>query len=108
MSKAMIAILVLAIFFINTVISLWLFPSLLTLCNLLFIEGGLIFAVGAFIALGVPSRSIERPSSLFASPGGHVDYLRQRRRKQFSFGLILMLIGASLLASSIVIGEFLI
>ena len=108
MSKTVIMISISAILLIDVIVSLLLPPHLLTLCNLLFVEGGLIFAVGGFIASGIPSMLIERSSSLFASPGGHVDYLRQRRRKQFSFGLILMLIGGSLLTSSIFIGELLI
>lgn len=71
------------------------------LSDLLFIEGAVIFAIGALVASGVSVFRIETPSSLYASPGGHARYLRESRKKQFKFGIILIIIGAALMGISI-------
>jgi len=78
------------------------------LSNLFFFEGALVFAVGAFVASGLSIFRIESPSSLYASPEGHVEYLRESRKKQFKFGIVLVAIGAILIGSSIAIGALLI
>lgn len=78
------------------------------LSDLLFLEGAIVFTVGAFVASGVSIFRIESKSSLYASPEGHVEYLRKSRKKQFNSGIVLMVIGAVLIGSSIAIGAFLI
>ena len=78
------------------------------LSDLLFLEGAMVFAVGAFVASGLSIFRIESKSSLYTSPEGHVKYLRESRKKQFNFGVVLVVIGAILIGSSIVIGAFLI
>lgn len=79
----------------------------LILSDLLFIEGAVIFAIGALIASGASVLRIETPSSLYARPSGHVRYLREERKKQFAFGIILIIIGVALMGLSIAIGTFL-
>ena len=78
------------------------------LSDLLFLEGAIVFTVGAFVASGASIFRIESKSSLYASPEGHVKYLRESRKKQFNFGIVLMVIGAILIGSAIAIGAFLI
>ena len=77
------------------------------LSDFLFIEGIIIFSIGALVASGISVLRMERWQSLYASPNGHVKYLRQERRKQFSFGIVLMIIGAVLTGLSIAIYFFL-
>jgi hypothetical protein len=83
-------------------------PFSLTLSNLFFIEGAIIFGVGAWVASGATVLRMERPSTLYARPEGHTEYLRQHRKKQLSFGIVLIIIGAALMGLSITIGTFLI
>ena len=42
--------------------------------DLLFIEGGVVFAVGALVASGSSNLRMETPSSLYADPNNHEDY----------------------------------
>lgn len=72
----------------------------IVMSDLFFIEGAVIFAVGALVASGTSLR-VETFSSLYADPNGHVRYLRESRKKQFAFGIILIVVGASLIGLSI-------
>lgn len=76
------------------------------LSDLFFIEGAVILGVGALVASGATVLKMERWQSLVASPSGHVEYLRQQRRKQFSSGIMLMIIGLVLICLSVVINVF--
>ncbi|MEA2089661.1 MAG: hypothetical protein U9O89_02750 [Thermoproteota archaeon] len=90
---------------------IWFFSGksgALVLSDLLFLEGAIIFAVGSFIAGGASILRIETPTSLFASPGGHTEYVVESRKKQIRFGLAVMVLGGTLMVSSVVIGSFLI
>lgn len=78
------------------------------LSDLLFLEGAIVFTVGAFVASGASIFRIESKSSLYANSEGHIKYLHESRKKQFKFGIVVMIIGAILIGSSMVIGTFLI
>lgn len=75
------------------------------LSDLFFLEGAFILALGAYVASGISILRMETPSSLYASPNGHSRYVREVRKKQIAFGTILIIIGASLIGLSIVIGS---
>jgi hypothetical protein len=105
---AKIGIVVLPIVVVNVVVASLLPPFWLALSNLLFIEGAIILGVGAWIASGASTLRTEKFSSLYARPEGHAEYLRQSRKKQFSFGIVLIIIGAALMGLSIAIGTLLI
>lgn len=79
-----------------------------TLCDLLFLEGAIIFAIGVFLAAGMSELIAGRsPSRLFAAPKSSAEDVAEFRPKQYSTGTILMIIGASLMGSSIAIGVLL-
>lgn len=69
--------------------------------DLLFFEGIAFFGLGALIASGYTAQRIDRWQSLYASPDGHREYLEEQRPKQFSFGIIMMIVGAILIGLSI-------
>lgn len=75
----------------------------IVLSDLFIIEGILIFGLGTLVASGISILRMETWRSLTASPGGHVEYLIEQRRKQFSFGIMMMIIGATLICLSVVI-----
>lgn len=77
------------------------------LSDLLFIEGAVIIFIGAAVASGASVLRIETPSSIYASPSGHAKYLREERKRQFAFGIILIIIGAASIGLSIAISTFL-
>jgi len=100
-----------AVFSFSFLQDFWFFASksiAYILSDLLFFEGAILFAVGAFVASGLSIFKIEKASSLYASPEGHAEYLRESRKKQFKFGTVLIAIGAILIGSSIAIGTLLI
>ena len=109
--RTKIAIVILCIFIIDSFVALFasgttFWPSkskTVTLSNLLFFEGIIIFGLGALVASGSSVQRMESWQSLYASPSGHMEYLIQERRKQFSFGTILMIIGAVLIVFSVVV-----
>jgi len=72
--------------------------------DVLFPEGLLIFAVGAYVAAGMGNpRSVDIRTTT-ADPEYYREYLEDQRPKQVSGGVILMLIGAILMILSVVIG----
>jgi len=71
--------------------------------DLLFFEGIIILGIGALIASGYSALRMERWQSLYASPGGYVEYLREQRKKQVAFGIVCMLIGALLVLLAIAV-----
>ena len=101
--------LIIAILFVFNILAtflggLWENKSRRTvLADLFFIEGAVIFGLGALVASGYTILRMETWKSLLARPGGHVEYLIEQRRKQFSFGIMLMIIGAALICLSVVI-----
>jgi hypothetical protein len=70
--------------------------------DLLFVEGVVVFATGAYVAAGVANIRRESPASLTASPEGHREFLEEQRSKQVADGVLLMIIGAIVIALSIV------
>lgn len=71
--------------------------------DLLFIEGALVFAAGAYVAAGVANMLRERPATLMASPEGHREYLEEQRSKQVRDGVLLMIVGTIIIAISIMV-----
>jgi len=100
--------LVLIILLLDFIIALWTRSAALTLSNLLFIEGGFIFAIGAFmaseIALMFPGRWFWSGVTL----EDYAEYFQQKRRKHFNIGLKMMIFGGALMLLSILIGELLV
>ena len=84
---------------------IWFFSGKSTthmLCDLLFLEGGVIFAAGVFLAAGMSELFTGRsPSRLFAAPGSSAEDVAEFRPKQYSKGILLMIAGASLMGLSI-------
>ncbi|MBX5328738.1 hypothetical protein HM003_05225 [Candidatus Bathyarchaeota archaeon A05DMB-5] len=78
-------------------------PAKVVFSDLLFFEGIIIFGIGALIASGYSALRIERWQSLYASPGGYTEYLREQRKKQVAFGIVCMLIGALLMLLAVAV-----
>lgn len=78
-------------------------PAKVVFSDLLFFEGIIIFGIGALIASGYSALRMERWQSLYASPGGYTDYLREQRKKQVTFGIVCMLIGALLVLLAVAV-----
>jgi hypothetical protein len=70
--------------------------------DLLFVEGIFVFAAGAYIAAGVANIRRETQATLIASPEGHKEYVEEQRSKQVSDGILLMIIGAIVIAASVI------
>jgi hypothetical protein len=69
--------------------------------DLAFMEGILVFGSGAVIASGVGNMRRERWTTLSGDPQGHTEYLEDQRSKEDRDGIILMIIGAIIVALSI-------
>jgi hypothetical protein len=70
--------------------------------DLLFIEGGFIFAAGALVATGAANLVRESPRTLLADPEGHARFLREQRKKQYTSGGLIMIVGAIIIAVSVI------
>jgi hypothetical protein len=70
--------------------------------DLLFVEGIMVFAAGAYVAVGLANIKREGLASLTASPEGHKEFLEEQRSKQVADGVLLMIVGAIIIAASIV------
>jgi hypothetical protein len=62
--------------------------------DLLFVEGVVVFAAGAYVAAGVANLRRESYATLTGSPEGYREYLEEQRSRQVSDGILLMVIGA--------------
>jgi hypothetical protein len=71
------------------------------LTDVIFMEGALIFAMGAYVAAG--PKPVDKRSTI-AVPSVSRDYLLEQQPHRVSTGLIIMAIGAALIAVGIVIG----
>jgi hypothetical protein len=69
--------------------------------DLLFVEGIVIFALGAYVASGAANLRREGPATLISSPEGHKEYLEEQRSRQVSDGILIMVIGTIIIAVSI-------
>lgn len=74
------------------------------LSDLLFLEGAVIFAIGTFIAV---SRFMQEKEPLYEPSTGTTDNGGQTREKRIGAGILMMIIGAILMALSITIGTLL-
>jgi hypothetical protein len=72
--------------------------------DILFVEGVLIFAFGAYVAAGMGNPRTVDMKNTIADPEFYKEYLEDQRPKQVSEGVILMIIGAVLAILSVVIG----
>jgi hypothetical protein len=72
--------------------------------DLMFMEGVLVFAAGAYVASGMANPRRENWKTLTADPEGYKEFLEDQRPKQLSDGIILMIIGATIIVLSLVIG----
>lgn len=78
------------------------------LCDLLFLEGAIIFVIGVFLAAGMLELfASSSPSSLFSAPRSSGEDVTESRQKQFSVGIVLMFVGAILIVLSVAIGTVL-
>jgi hypothetical protein len=74
------------------------------LTDLLFVEGALVFAAGAFVAAGMANPRRKTWITLTADPEGYRKFLEEQRSKQVSDGVVLMIIGIVIIGLSLVIG----
>lgn len=72
--------------------------------DLLFMEGILVFAVGAYVASGMSNPRRENWKTLSTDSEGYREFLEDQRPKQLSDGVILMIIGAIMIGLSLAIG----
>ena len=70
--------------------------------DLLFLEGIIVFAAGAFAASGVANLRRETYGTMAGHPEGQKEFLEEQRRKQVSSGILLMIVGAIIIASSVI------
>lgn len=70
--------------------------------DLLFMEGILVFATGAYIASGIANLRRETYGTIIGDPEGHKEFLEKERSKQVADGIVLMTVGATIIALSIV------
>ena len=70
--------------------------------DLLFIEGAIVFAAGAFAAAGVANIRREKYGAMAGHPDGQKEFLEEQRVNQVSSGIKLMIIGAIIIALSII------
>ncbi|MCD6536140.1 MAG: hypothetical protein J7K49_03815 [Thaumarchaeota archaeon] len=85
---------VVVLMLLNILVALWFPPFFLTLSNLLFLEGGSAFSIGAFIAFA-------SSSSRFA-----LSVHRENSWRTVRTGLYLMIIGGVLVMLSVAVGSF--
>jgi hypothetical protein len=97
--KIAVCILLLCIF--DSFVALFL---RIRLTDLLFVEGMLVFAAGAFVAAGMANPRRETWITLTADPEGYRKFLEEQRSKQVSDGIVLMIIGVVIIGLSLVIG----
>ena len=97
MKAELLVNLFIAVLLVDIVIAIWLPPFFLTLSNLLFMEGGIAFSIGAFIAFAL---SAGRSSSRLTQEDAD-----ENREKGVRLSLTIMMIGGLLIAFSIIIGE---
>jgi hypothetical protein len=108
---AKICIIILCVLAINIIVVLFTSESFfwiggskkILFSNMLFIEGAFILGIGALIASGYTAARVDRWPTMYASPEGHADYIREQRRKQIGFGILLMIIGGLLIVLSVVV-----
>jgi hypothetical protein len=70
--------------------------------DLLFVEGIVVFAAGAYTASGAANLRRESYATLAGSPTGHKEYLEEQRSRQVSDGILIMIIGAIIIAISVI------
>jgi hypothetical protein len=69
--------------------------------DLLFMEGMLVFAVGAGIASGIANLRRETYGTMIGDPEGHKEFLEEERSKQVADGIVLMAVGTIIIFLSI-------
>jgi len=76
-------------------------------CDLLFLEGAIIFAIGAFLASGITwLLGVSRyPRGRYYVEEKMGNDIRKSRKKQLRTGIFMMILGAMLIGSSVAIGQ---
>ena len=74
--------------------------------DLLFFEGLIVFGAGAFAASGVANLRRETIGTIYGTmtgnPEGQKEFLEEERRKEWSSGIKFMIVGAIIIAVSII------
>lgn len=76
--------------------------------DVVFLEGLLIFAYGAYIASGMGNPRSADIRTTIADPEFYREWLEDQRSKQITEGAIMMIVGTALMISAVVIGLFVI
>ena len=76
-------------------------------CDLLFLEGAIIFTVGAFLASGITwlLRVSRHPRGRDHVEEKRNNDIKKSRKKQLRTGMFMMILGAMLIGSSVTIGQ---
>lgn len=100
---------VLAIGLLTNILHGWFFGSsgMTILCDLLFFEGAIIFAIGAFLASGITwFLGVSRyPRGRYYVEEKMGNEIRQSSKKQLRTGIFMMILGAMLIGLSVAIGQ---
>lgn len=77
------------------------------ICNLLFLEGAIIFAIGTFLASGITwlLGVLKYPRGRYYGKEKIDNEIRQSRKKQLRAGIFTVVLGAMLIGSSVAIGQ---
>jgi hypothetical protein len=70
--------------------------------DILFIEGILVFAAGAYVAAGVSNVKRETQATMITDPEGLREFLEEQRAAQVADGIRIMIVGAIIIAISII------
>lgn len=83
------------------------FSGVTTLCNLLFLEGAAILAIGGFLASGMTwlLGASRYPGDRYYIEEKMGSDIRRSRKRQLSVGISMIIIGATLIGLSVAIGE---
>lgn len=76
-------------------------------CDLLFLEGAIIFTIGAFLASGITwlLRVSRHPRGRDYVKEKRDNDIKKSRKKQLKTGMFMMILGAMLIGSSVTIGQ---
>jgi len=84
-------------------------PQTLIICDLLFLEGAIIFTIGAFLESGIalPLRVSRHPQGRYSAEQKKDNENKKSSKKQLRTGMFMIILGAMLIGSSVTIGQLL-
>jgi len=84
-------------------------PQTLITCDLLFLEGAIIFAIGAFLESGIawPLKVSRHPRGRYSAEEKTDNENKKSGKKQLRTGMFMIILGAMLIGSSVTIGQLL-